>query len=87
MLHFANRLPQLSHLKSEISNLLPLAESCSRQLRAWADSLQNTDIKGQRHLNDEVHAALDAHHRSQAFLDHLKSLTPHLNPPQPPENP
>ncbi len=29
------------------------AESCSRQLAAWADSLQNSDIKGQRHLNDQ----------------------------------
>jgi four helix bundle protein len=41
-------------LKSEISNLISLAESCSRQLRAWADSLQNSDIKGQRHLNEKT---------------------------------
>ncbi len=27
------------------------AESCSRQLRGWAESLQDSDIKGQRHLN------------------------------------
>ena len=29
-----------------------IAESCSRQIRAWADSLQNSDIQGQRHLNE-----------------------------------
>ncbi len=29
-----------------------LSDSCSRQIRAWADSLQNPDIKSQRHLND-----------------------------------
>jgi len=40
-------------LKSQISNLKSLAESCSRQLRGWADSLQNSDLKGQRHLNDK----------------------------------
>jgi len=40
-------------LQSEISNLISLAESCSRQLRGWADSLQNSDIKGQRHLTDK----------------------------------
>jgi four helix bundle protein len=51
MLLFADRRPELSHLKSEISNLKSLAESCSRQLRAWADNLQNSDIRGQRHLN------------------------------------
>jgi four helix bundle protein len=37
-------------LKSQISNLKSIAESCSRQLRGWADSLQNSEIKGQRHL-------------------------------------
>lgn len=41
-------------LKSQISDLKSQAESCSRQLRAWADSLQNSDIRGQRHLNDRV---------------------------------
>jgi four helix bundle protein len=35
------RLPMFSDLKPEISNLKSLAEGISRQLRAWADSLQN----------------------------------------------
>ena len=38
-------------VKSQIANLKSISESCSRQLRGWADSLQNSDIKGQRHLN------------------------------------
>jgi four helix bundle protein len=38
-------------VKSQIAKLKSVAESCSRQLRGWADSLQNSDIKGQRHLN------------------------------------
>jgi four helix bundle protein len=42
--------------KKEISNLNARGESCSRQMRAWADSLQNSDIKGQRHLNVSVRA-------------------------------
>lgn len=56
-----------SHLKSEISNLKSLAESCSRQIRAWADSLQNSDIKGQRHLNDKTRAEVEGKRRSDAF--------------------
>jgi len=40
-------------LKSQISNLKSVAESCSRQLRGWADALQNSPIKGHRHLNDQ----------------------------------
>ena len=49
-----NLRSQISDLKFQISNLKPLAESCSRQIRAWADSLQNSDIKGQRHLNEQT---------------------------------
>jgi four helix bundle protein len=40
-------------LKSQISDLKSIAESCSRQLRGWADSLQNSEIKGQRHLTEK----------------------------------
>lgn len=53
MLIVASRRPYLANFKSEISDLIKLAESCSRQLRGWADSLQNTDITGPRHLNDK----------------------------------
>jgi len=53
MLCFFERRPALADFKSEILNLKPLAESCSRQIRAWADSLQNSDIKGPRHLTDK----------------------------------
>jgi four helix bundle protein len=54
MLHLLDRLPGGAPLKSRISNLRSLAESVSRQLRAWADSLQNSDIKGQRYLNEKT---------------------------------
>jgi len=56
MLCFFGRRPALRDFKSQISNLKSIAESCSRQIRAWADSLQNSDIKGQRHLNENSHA-------------------------------
>ena len=52
MLCFFERRPALRDFKSQISDLKSIAESCSRQLRAWADSLQNSDIKGPRHLNE-----------------------------------
>jgi four helix bundle protein len=53
MLCFFERRPALADFKSQISDLKSIAESCSRQLRGWADSLQNSDIKGQRHLNEK----------------------------------
>src|SRR3989339_1306918 len=40
-------------LKSEISNLRSKAESISRQIRGWLNSLQNTAITGQRYLNEK----------------------------------
>ena len=58
---------EISNVKSEISDLIPLAESCSRQIRAWADSLQNSDIKGPRHLNDQTRQAYDSDRRAAAF--------------------
>ena len=53
MLCFFERRPALANFKSQISHLKSIAESCSRQIRAWADSLQNSDIKGQRHLTEK----------------------------------
>lgn len=53
MLCFFERRPALLDFKSQISDLKSIAESCSRQIRAWADALQNSDIKGPRHLNDQ----------------------------------
>lgn len=45
---------EISDLKGEIANLKSLAESISRQLRRWADSLQESPIKGQRYLTEVV---------------------------------
>ena len=71
MLHFADRSPDAAHLKSEISDLKSLAESCSRQIRAWADSLQNTGIKGQRHLNEQSRGIYEQRKKSTAFQRRL----------------
>ena len=81
-LRFALQLPPLAHLQFPISDLIPLAESCSKQLYSWANSMQNSDSVGQRHLNDSVLEAFTAKRRADAFLKKLQTLTPHLNPNQ-----
>lgn len=59
---------EISNLKSEVVALTALAESCSRQIRAWTDSLQNSDIPGQRHLNDKARSQFEARRRSSEFM-------------------
>lgn len=54
MLHFFERREGLGDLRFRISGLKVLAEGCSRQLRAWADHLQNSPIEGQRRLNQST---------------------------------
>ena len=74
MLQFTKRMERMAHLKSQISNLKSQAESCSRQLRGWADSLQNSDIRGQRHLNEHVRQTYDQQRRAEAFLEKLQQV-------------
>jgi four helix bundle protein len=54
MLCFLERRPGFTNFKPQISNLKTIAEGCSRQLRGWADYLRNSEIRGQRHLNDQT---------------------------------
>lgn len=74
MLHFTERFAEADHLKSHISDLKSLAESCSRQIRGWTDSLQNSDIKGQRHLNDQSREVYDSKRRADAFLGQMDQI-------------
>lgn len=53
MMRFFERRLALSDLRALMAELTVLAESCSRQIRAWTESLQNSDIEGPRHLNDK----------------------------------
>ena len=74
MLCLLDRLSYFDHLKSEISDLKSLAESISRQLRAWADSLQNSPIAGQRYLTEKTRRLADDKKRSAAFLAKLRQV-------------
>jgi four helix bundle protein len=80
MLTLLLRRKWAEHLKSEISNLKSVAENCSRQLRGWADSLQNSEIKGQRHLNDRVRKDQHQKYRADAFQKQLLATLPANHP-------
>jgi four helix bundle protein len=73
MLCLMERFSGFDNLKSEILDLKSLAESISRQLRAWADSLQNSPIRGQRYLTEKTRRADESARERQEFLDMLRS--------------
>jgi four helix bundle protein len=74
MLCLLERMENFGDLKSEISDLKSLAESISRQLRAWADSLQNSPISGQRHLTEKTRQAAEQKKHAEAFLEKLRTV-------------
>lgn len=73
MLCVVERMDALENLKFHISNLKSLSENISRQLRGWANSLQNSEIPGQRHLSDQSKLAYDNRHRSENFRKQLQA--------------
>jgi four helix bundle protein len=74
MLCLLDTLPAFSDLKSQISDLESAMESISRQLRAWADSLQSSKIKGQRFLTERTRQVEKAARERKEFLEKLHQI-------------
>ena len=72
MLCLLERLPGFADLKSEISNLKSQSEGIARQLRAWADSLQNSSIPGQRYLTEKSQRLYQGKRDREEFLRELE---------------
>jgi four helix bundle protein len=77
ILSVIERLDDFADLRSQISDLKSSAESISRQIRGWTASLQNTPIRGQRHLNDRTRAAFEQEKSLKAFKE---TLAQHYQP-------
>lgn len=74
MLCLLEAIPGFADLRSEISNLKSQAESVSRQLRGWADSLQNSAITGQRYLTEKARNADNKRQDRDEFLSELREM-------------
>lgn len=72
MLRFAVALGEMKAVEPQIQALALECESVSRQIRGWLDSLQNSDIKGTRYLNDETRKGYEGQKRRAAFMDLIK---------------
>jgi four helix bundle protein len=61
-------------LKGEITEFRSTCESISRQVGAWANRLKNSDIQGQRYLNDQSKQAYVQNRRRDAFQKRLDNM-------------
>lgn len=74
MLCLLDRIPAFGALTNETAGLKEKAESCSRQLKAWAQSLQNSEFKGERYVNQRMKRAAQAAKEREEFLDELADI-------------
>jgi four helix bundle protein len=75
MLHLLEALPGDGNLRSQISHLRSIAEGVSRQLYAWARSLKESPIKGQRHLTESSRRQAKQDRDREAFLAQISDIT------------
>ena len=74
MLCLLERIPALRSLSKEIRTLKPKAESCSRQLKGWIQSLQDSEFKGERHVNQKTKRIHQAAREREEFLKELAEI-------------
>ncbi len=72
MLEVMKSMQEFSVLQREIEVFHTDCESISRQLRGWAASLQNSDIEGQRHLNDQTRRKHGIRQRVRAASEQIE---------------
>jgi four helix bundle protein len=74
MLCLLERIPAFRQLNKEIGLLKKRAESCSRQLKAWAQSLQDSSFRGERHVNQKTKRMDQAAREREEFLRELADI-------------
>ena len=74
MICLLERLPSFNELTPDLANIKTKAESCSRQLKAWAQSLQDSDLKGERHVNEKTRRADRVAREREEFLRELAEI-------------
>jgi four helix bundle protein len=74
MLCLLEHLPGFSGPSDEISALKIKAESCSRQLKAWTQSLQNSDFKGERYITEKLKRSDHATREREELLKELLEI-------------
>jgi four helix bundle protein len=74
MLCLIERLPLFQLLLEEVKSLKQRAESCSKQLKAWAQSLQDSEFRGERHVNQKTKLAAQKLRERDEFVQELSEI-------------
>jgi four helix bundle protein len=74
MLCLLNEIPAFRNLESEIRNLRAKTDSISKQLGAWARSLQDSDLKGRRYVTQQTRRQVQAKRDREDFIKELEQI-------------
>ena len=74
MLCLLERIAAFTALAPELAALKSRAESVSKQLGAWIRSLRDSDLKGERYVNEKTRRAERAVRERKEFLEELKRI-------------
>lgn len=74
MLSLFERLPLSDKLVAEIKDAKLKAESRSRQLKAWIQSLQDSSLKGERYVNEKTKRVSELARQRDEFLAELDAI-------------
>lgn len=74
MLCLFERLPLSDKSMGDITATKLRAESCSKQLKAWIKSLQDSDLKGERYVNEKTRRSTETTRPREEFLAELAAI-------------
>jgi four helix bundle protein len=80
MLRLLERWRTFGNYKSQISDLIQRCEKISKQLYGWIESLKNSEIPGQRRLDEKAKNRYANKKERDQFLDELSRIT--AKPPE-----
>ena len=66
-----DNLPSFAGSKSDTAIVKSKAESGSKQLKAWAEAIQNSNYKGQRYVTEKLKRSDQATRQRDEFLKEL----------------
>jgi four helix bundle protein len=69
--------PRLNPYARRLQEIRSLAESCARQVTAWIMSIENSTVKGKRHLTGDMREKREVARKARDFrLNFLRNLKP-----------